>query len=210
MADETTAQSPRPLPTTIGPGSAPPAQAEYIAALEGATQDEVVEILNPMTVDFVGQVGITKTAMMPVRINNPNNTSIKTESDLAAKGIPGFRNPDKGGGIIHVTQPVPIPAGTTIKQPGNVAQVIAKQLITAIIGVRGDKLRIADPETRRNVEKEIILSRRPMAELFGVGGPITVEEQMSAAIEKANHTAEEAAFPQLKLEEKRIGRAKSE
>ena len=200
MADETTPQSATPAPTIIGPGAVLETQAEYEPALNNATRDEVVEILNPMTIDFMAKVGVTKTAMMPVRINNPNNTSIKTEADLAAKGIPGFRNPDKGGGVIHVANSVPIPAGQTIKQPGDVAQVIVRQLITTVIALRGDKLKISDPETRRKVESEVIISRRPMSELFGAGGPITVEEQMRAAIEKANDASQEQGFPQLKEE----------
>lgn len=190
-------KSTAPLPGSIGPGSLAAPAAEYTPTLEGATRDEVVEILNPMSVDFVARVGVTKTAMMPVRINNPNNTSIQTESDLASKGIPGFRNPDLGGGRVHVANDVPIPAGTTIKQPGDVAQVIVKQLITAIISMRGDKLKIADAETRRNVEREVIMSRRPMSELFGGSGVITVEEQMAAAIEQANKTTDEPAFPEI-------------
>ncbi len=202
MADETTTQSARPLPTTVGPGSLPEISTEYVPTLEYATRDEVIEILNPMTVDFVAQVGVTKTANMPVRINNPNNTSIKTEADLAAKGIPGFRNPDKGGGVIHVANKVPIPAGTTIRQPGDVAQIIVKQLITAVISLRGQNIMLADPETRRNVEREVIISRRPMSELFGAGGPMTVDEQMAAAIEKANEVAQEEAFPELKRKAK--------
>jgi hypothetical protein len=155
----------------------------------------LIEILNPMTYDFIARVGVTKTAQMPVRINNPNNTSIKTEGDLAAKGIPGFRNPDKGGGVIHIANNVNIPAGTTIKQPGDVAQVIVKQLITAVISVTGDKLRISDPETRRQAENRIIVSRRPMSELFSAGGPVTVEQQMAAAVEAANRVTEEQGFP---------------
>ncbi len=208
MPDEKTTQSAPPAPTVVGPGAILETQAEYEPTLNNATRDEVVEILNPMTVDFMARVGVTKTTMMPVRINNPNNTSIKTESDLAAKGIPGFRNPDKGGGIIHVANPVPIPAGQTIKQPGDVAQVIVRQLITAVISMRGLQLKISDPETRRKVENEVIISRRPMSELFGAGGPITVEEQMTAAIEKANDATQEQGFPQLKEEEMTVEKPK--
>jgi len=198
MADETTKPS---LPTVLGPGAQPAAQAEYEPSLNGATRDEVVEILNPMTFDFMAKVGVTKTAMTAVRINNPNNTSIRTEADLAAKGIAGFRNPDKGGGVVHIANNVPIPAGTTIKQPGDVAQIIVKQLITAVISIRGDKLKISDPETRRQVENEVIVSRRPMSELFGAGGPITVEEQMKAAVEAANKSnSEEQGFPDVTKE----------
>ncbi len=198
MDEAKATKSTAPIPTTLGPGSIPQAQAEYEPALEGATRDEIVEILNPMTYDFEAKVGVTKSAMMPVRINNPNNTSIRTEADLAAKGIPGFRNPDKGGGVVHIANNVSIPAGTTIKQPGDVAQVIVRQLITTVISIRGDKLKISDPETRRRVEKEVIISRRPMSELFGAGGPITVEEQMAAAVEQANKvTSEERGFPSV-------------
>ncbi len=211
MAEDETRKTPAPaLPTILGPGAIPEAQAEYEPTLNGATRDEIIEILNPMTYDFVAKVGVTKTAMMPVRINNPNNTSIKTEGDLAAKGVGGFRNPDLGGGKVHIANPVPIPAGTTIKQPGDVAQVIVKQLITAVISIRGDRLKISDPETRRNVEREIIISRRPMSELFGAGGPITVEEQMRAAVEQANKTSsEEQGFPDVKPPELTVEKPKA-
>ena len=36
-----------------------------------------------------------------------------------------------------------------------------------------------------------------MSELFGAGGPVTVEEQMKAAIEKANGSVDEPIFPDV-------------
>lgn len=186
------------MPTTIGPGAVSNVEvAEYEPVLNTATRDELVEILNPMTVGFVARVGVTKQAMTPVRINNPQGLSTKTEADLAAKGIPGFRNPDLGGGKVHITNDVPIPAGGTIKQPGDVAQVIVKQLITAVISLRGDKLKIADPAARRAVEQEVIVSRRPMSDLFGATGPISVEDQLKAAVDAANQDSGEPIFPEV-------------
>lgn len=189
-----------PLPDTLGPGSTPERAADYEPALDGATRDEVIEILNPLTQQFVAKIGVTRTAMMPVRIGkNPSGQNF-TESDMGRVGISGFRNPDKGGGVVHIENRVPIPPGTTIKQPGDVAQVIVRQLISTVLSVRGEKHKLADPVARRQVEQEIIISRRPMSELFGGGGPMTVDEQMRAAIEKANDQATEPEFPQLNQE----------
>ncbi len=192
MADE------KPVaPTVVGPGSIPEARvAEFEPTLNNATRDELVEILNPMTIDFIARVGVTKQGNMPVRINNPQGLSTKTEADLAAKGIPGFRNPDLGGGKVHIANDVRIPAGQTIKQPGDVAQIIVKQLITAVISIRGNKLSIADPKTREDVEREVIINRRPMSELFGLGGPVSVEDQMQQAVEAANK-GNETIFPEV-------------
>ncbi len=206
MDEEQKATQPAPpAPTVLGPGSIPNAvAAEYTPALEGATRDEIVTILNPMTTDFVARVGVTQNAPMPVRINNPQGFPTRNEADLAAKGISGFRNPDLKGGKVHIANDVLVPAGQTIRQPGDIAQVIVKQMITTILSVRGEKLRLADPESRRNVEKEIIQSRTPMSDLFGsAGGPVSVEEQLKAAVDQANEgLGQEPAFP----EAKRLGR----
>ena len=187
----------RPLPIVVGPGTGTQKTNDYEAALAGATRDEVVEILNPLTMDFIARVAVTKTAMMPVRIGRNPSGSPFNESDLERSGVTGFRNTDKGGGVVHIVNDITIPAGTTIRQSGDVAQVIVKQLINAVLQIRGDKHKLADPVSRREVEAEVIISRRPMSELFGGGGPITVEEQMKAAIEKANTQATEPEFPHL-------------
>lgn len=204
MADETTTQSPAPIPSAVGPGAAPEPQiTSWTPALEGATRDEIITILNPLTVDFEGRVGVTQNAMMPVRINNPQGFPTNSESALAAKGISGFRNPDLKGGRVHIANKVTIPAGQTVRQPGDVAQVLVKQLVTAILSIRGEKMKIADAEARRKVEDEIIIHRQAMSDLFGsAGGPVSVEEQLRQAVERANqeNTAEEV-FPQLKAEQ---------
>ncbi len=212
MADETaSAKSAIAAATTIGPGAVPEQSAEYEPALNNATRDEVVEIFNPLTVDFIAKVGVTKTTMMPVRIVNSSGNPNFSESDLAARGVSGFRNPDKGGGVLHIANNVPIPAGGTIKQPGDVAQTIVRQLITAVISLSGDKLRISDPETRRQAESRIILSRRPMSELFGGGGPVTIEQQMAQAVEKANAPIDEQGFPEVTMtpEQQRMAHARA-
>lgn len=184
------------LHAPIGPGTIEPATADYIPALDGATRDEIVEILNPLDRDFIARVGVTRNAHMPVRITPNVSGEEFREADLSRAGITGFRNKDLGGGRVHVSNTVRIPAHGRIRQPGDVAQIIVKQLVTAIIQMRDEKLKIADPATRKAVENEVIISRRSMSELFGAAGPMTVDEQIEAKVREAN---DEAAFPDANL-----------
>src|SRR5258708_2508076 len=88
---------------------------------------------------------------------------------------------------------MPIPSGKSIKERGDVAQVIVAQLVTAILGVRKLTHLIGDPATRRGVEREVIISVRPMSELLG-SAPKTEDELITEAVKKANTEAE---FPEL-------------
>lgn len=182
----------------VGPGAIPDMPTDVRPSLEGAEADEYVEILNPLSDDFMFAVGVTRTVNAPVRIvQTPGlESAIKTEADLARAGLSGFRNADLGGGRTHIQNRSVIQAGGTIKLPGNEAQVVIKQLVNEIMQREGNKLMLADPHARWEIEQRIIISRRSMADLMGGSGPVSVTDQLKEALARDSAT-NELAFPDI-------------
>jgi hypothetical protein len=176
--------------STIGPGAIQDTGANPKPMLEGMTDQDYVVILNPMTVDFMPKFAVTIPVNAPVRIGNLQGDRKVSESEAIQRfGVPPLSNPDKSGNK-HISHSVTIPANRTFTANGAQAQVIVKQLVTALIQ-RDDKLLfIADPHVRRKYEQMVIMRMGPMSDLMQAA-PVSQEEQFNKVIEEQN----EQEFP---------------
>lgn len=177
-----------------GPGAVEDSQIAPSAILDGASDYEYVEVLNPLSVDFIGMFGVEKPVNIPVKFQAAQGTTALTvdEASLASNyGLAGFKNADHPA-LAKITNTVTIKAGQTLRMRGGEAQVVVRQLVNEIIQREKNKLFIADPTTRNEVEKRIVLKRGSINELMG-SAPVSVMEQVNTAIKDSN----EAEFPGL-------------
>lgn len=178
--------------TAVGPGSVVESDVSPQPTLDGVSEFEYVDILNPLPFEFRGKVAVTRPVNAPLTIvaskDAPGVT--KTEQDIKTLYGLDLRNPDHQGraSIINI---VPIKSGTTVRLPGNEAQVIVRQLVTEILAQRGRKLSLADPTARKEVEDEVIQGRGSIAEFMGTR-PLSVSEQLHNALEESNNEFPEA------------------
>lgn len=178
-----------------GPGAVDNSQIDPGALLDGASDYEYVEVLNPLSVDFIGKFGVEKPVNVPMKFQAAQGTTALTtdEAGLATNyGLGGFKNSDHPT-LAKITNTVTIKAGQTLRMRGGEAQVVVRQLVNEIIQREGNKLFIADPTTRNNVEKRIVLKRGSINELMG-SSPVSVMEQVNTAIKDSNETE----FPEVR------------
>lgn len=181
-----------------GPGAVPETGVSPLPLLEGATDYEVVEILNPLQVDFTGLVGITRPVNVPFEIHSDGitTTTSRTEGDvMRTYGTGALKNPDypsKG----HIQQRVKIPSGKTIRLQGAQAQVIVRQLVSEIMSREGNQLLMADAFARNLVEQRIILRRNGIQEIMDA--PQDISTQMANAVSKLNEAPHEEEFAGLR------------
>lgn len=197
--------------SAVGPGLTEERQPAGHSKIEGFDDSMYVEILNPMTVDFVGQVAVTKPMNANMRIggaddpNSPNMT--KNEGDV--RNTYGFdlRSNAQSQGKIHVRTRVPIAAGQTMKVFGSEAQVLVMQLVTAILQQEGHS-NIADPALREATEERVIRSHGNLREQM-MSTPQSERAQLQQALDQMNDvpqteaqgvaTSEEVEFPDAQL-----------
>lgn len=165
-AIEVTGESPKPL-------------------LEGATDYEIVEVHNPLNVDFTGLVGITRPVNVPFEVRTDGVTGVSTqnESDVSRNYGITLKNPAyqaKG----HIQQRITIKAGATIRLQGAQAQVVVRQLVTEIMARQGNQLLLADAYARNQIEKQILSPRRSIQDIMDT--PLDIPTQMSNALDKLN------------------------
>lgn len=193
----------------VGPGAITQGEVEPKPILEGASESEYVDVLNPLSATFVGQFGVTRPIRAEVTISPTIDGQKLTEAQAQQfYGVPRLSNPAKSGQA-HISNEVRIPAGKTIRLLGSEAQVIVRQLVTAIMQREGKQLQLADKFARHQVEERVIISRGSIADIMG-RRPETVSEQMRATIqeptlempimEEKPEKPEEVAFPDLKPE----------
>lgn len=102
----------------------------------------------------------------------------------------------------HVTQKITIPAGATMKLPGDVAQVLVKHLVDEIMNREGHKQTIGDPHRRREVEERILLNINDLRNKISTQ---SITEQLEQQIRDLNQeeavaeeqTTDEQAFPDV-------------
>lgn len=180
-----------------GPGAIEDTGEAPKPMLEGATDYEVVELHNPLAVDFTGIVGITRAVNVPFEIRRDGVTSVSTttEGDVARTYGLSLKNPDhKAQG--HIQQRVVIPSGKTIRLQGAQAQVIVRQLVNEIMAREGNQLLMADGFARNQVEQQVILRRTGINEIMDA--PLDVQTQLSNAVDKLNEAPHEEAFAGLR------------
>lgn len=175
-----------------GPGAVDETQISPSSLLDGATDYEYVEVLNPLSVDFIGKFGVDKPVNIPIKLQAPLGTSALTvdEASLAANyGLSGFKNADHPSNM-RIANTVTLKAGQTLRMRGSEAQVVVRQLVNEMIQREGNKLFIADPKTRNDFEKRVIMKRGSINELMG-SAPVSVMEQINSAVKDSN----EEEFP---------------
>lgn len=193
------------LVTPVGPGAVAEEGIAPKPSLEGATEFEVIEILNPLSVDFIGQFGLTKPIRAEVTISPTIDGTKMNESQATQQyGIPRLTNPAKSGNA-NIINRVRIPSGKTVRVLGSEAQVLVRQLVNEIMQRQGQRLQLADAFQRRKVEDSIIISRGNINDILGKN-PVSVSEQLREAIkptdletpvETHNEPVSEPEFPTL-------------
>lgn len=178
--------------TAIGPGTFEIQTAEPGSTLDDSNEYEYVELLNPLSQDFIAVFGITREANAPIRVSvssqGPEAMS-KSESDIQRNYGLNLRNADHKGKV-HISNKVRIPSGKTVRLFGNEAQVVIKQLTNEIMSREGHKSSLGDPYQRRLVEQRIIQRRGSVNDFMNT--PVVSEkEQLKAAMEQQD----EQAFP---------------
>lgn len=172
-------------PKSVGPGSVEQQDIQPDPILQGATEFEWVEILNPMSVDFIGQYGVTRPVNAPVKViqSEGMSTVTKNEGDVARNYGVDLRNPDHPGKADAIV-PVEIKSGKTKKMRANDAIPILKQLVDQVMQSEDATAKLADPVSRNKVEKRIVIGRGSMNDLMGEVP--TVEQQFTKALEEKN------------------------
>lgn len=173
----------------IGPGVNLGNDQDILPAplLEKVTELDFVEVVNPLSVDFVGQVALTTQVVAPVRIGADGKlgeyTTATSESEVQRLYGLNLRANAAKSGRQHTLNKVVIPAGQTIRLMGNEAMVVVRQLVNAILQREGRSNLLADPHARHEVEERIVVRVGSLQEALGAA-PLTVQQQLKAALTK--------------------------
>lgn len=170
-------------PKSAGPGAIKDSPTGVVPRLDGASENEYIEILNPLSVVFSARVASSRPVNAPVRVvvNENTPTATRNEDDIRRNYGLDLRNPDHAS-LAHIAQSIEIGPGKTVRLPGNEAQVVVKQLVNEILQREGRKLFIGDPSARQEVEDRIILKRGSMSEFFGQQA-INVREELNKGLD---------------------------
>lgn len=175
-----------------GPGSIDQGIIAPPSLFADVTSMDVVTLFNPLDVNFVGLVGVSKPVDVPfpIRKDSYTNSAINTESDVKnAYGL-NLKNP-LFKARASITNKVLIPAQKTKNLQGDVARVVGFQLTTEIMQRENNKLKLADPAARHEVELRIVKNIGKMQDIME--NYESVQAQIDRALEKSNETDE--AFP---------------
>lgn len=180
-----------------GPGAVAETGVAPLPLLDGATDYEVVEIHNPLSVAFTGVVGISRPVNVPfeIRSDGVTTTTSRTEGDVMRNYSLPLKNADYPAQG-HIQQRINIPSGTTVRVQGAQAQVILRQLVNEIMSREGNQLLMADAFARNQVEQRIVLRRSSIQDYMDV--PKDISTQMSDAVIKLNEAPHEEAFAGLR------------
>lgn len=178
-------------PQTAGPGSVETNLIAPAPLLEGANDSELITILNPLTVDFVGLIGVDKAIDAPFQIRKTVGAEgvSMTESDVRSNYGLTLKNKDHMSRM-SITNKVIIPSGKTYNLQGSAAKVVVHQLVNEIMQREGNSLKLADPNARHEVEERVIISRGSISDLLG-NSPQTIQQQINQAVDKANEAQDE-------------------
>lgn len=179
-----------------GPGSVVEQGIAPKPLLEGASGDEVVEVFNPLPVDFYGLVGQSKPIRLPFEVRHDGHTQTitKDEGSVAMNYGVNLLNKEHPSNL-PITNKVLIPSGKSVFVLGNEAQVIVRQLVNELMQREGKRLMLADPYQRHLAEQKIVRSRRSVED--AIGRPQTVESQINSGIGSLNEVENEQEFPGL-------------
>lgn len=176
-----------------GPGADPDRGTAPRPLLEGASEYEYVDLMNPLSVEFIGMFGVSRPTTAPISITPVQGRGVtQNEADLRQGYGLDLRNPDHQGRA-NIVNRISIKSGATVRLLGNEAQVVVRQLVNEIMAREDHKLLLSDAHARREVEQRVIITRGNVADYLGQA-PKTVSEQLQA-VKEANH--DEDQFPGL-------------
>lgn len=176
-----------------GPGSIPDEGVAPKSLLDGASQYEFVDLLNPLSVEFIGMFGVERPSSAPVTVSAVQGRGVtKSEQDVRTNYGLDLRNPDHQGRA-NIVNRISIPSGRTVRLLGNEAQVVIKQLVNEIMSREDRKILLADPTARREVEERIVVFRGSVADYLGQA-PKSVNDQLQEVKKEDVH---EEQFPNL-------------
>lgn len=181
----------------VGPGAATETPADIKPQLEGATEYEVVTILNPLTDDFQVRVAQDVPVNMPVEIRSKTGL-IQSDKDVVSNYGINLKNPDHKA-VKYIYNDTIIPAGQTMNFRGDQAQVVVKQLVAEIMQREGKARMLADPVARAEVESRIIRHKGSIQDIMDSQFKSSTQ-QIDEALSQSNKTREvdnEQAFPEL-------------
>lgn len=181
----------------VGPGSVQQNVVVEGATLDGASEYEFVEILNPLSDDFAIAVAQSRPVNLPFKLRNPT-PGVQNESDLSRNFALTLKNPDhtQFASRAHIQNTTVIKSGATLRLPGNEAQVAVRQLVNEILQREGNRRLLADPALRKVVEDRIIIRRGSIQDLMD-GKFKTAQSQIQEAINRSNEVQDEP-FPGLR------------
>lgn len=169
------------------------------ALLEGLGESVVVEVFNPLKVPFRAKFARSL----------PQAPQLSEQEKKISQQIGASLSKDQGQGQSHATSYIILQPGETKKLPGNVAQVVVRQMVTYIIQQRGNRGLVSDPKLRRDVEKELVINYRSMIQTQ----TLTPEEKFQAQLDELNNPGgvdtaaveEEVAFPGIGNTNEQVG-----
>jgi hypothetical protein len=196
----------------IGPGAAPEATTDPKPLLDerGVTEMDFVEILNPLSVTFVGQAALTTNVNASIRIGpaaQDGGGLSHTENDI--RSLYGFdmRASAAQSGKTHLINRIPIESGKTVRLLGNEAHVVLRQLVNTVMQREGNGQLLANGVERRKVEERLVQRVGSLQDMMG-RAPLSVQEQLKSTLQQlddANLTGQvteesasgEQAFPDI-------------
>lgn len=178
----------------VGPGAIEDDVIAPSPTLEGASEFEYITILNPLNDDFAIMVAQSKPVNTPFQVR-AKTQNVQDESDLRREYGLNLKNPDHKA-TAHIINKTVIRAGRTINLKGDEAQVAVRQLVNEIMQREGNRLFIADPVKRKEVEDRIIISRGSIQDLMD-SNMQTPQQQANEAITRSNEVKDEQGFPAI-------------
>ncbi len=180
------------IETAIGPGTVAERPGEVKSKLEGIGEQNFVELLNPMSVTFIGQAALTTNINAPMTIGATSEEApglTKTENDI--RQVYGFdlRAQAQITGKTHILNRIPIESGKTVRLLGSEAKVVLGQMVTAMLQREKKSNLVANPDARREVEERIVQRVGTIASLMG-SAPMSVHDQMKTALDAYNEKQE--------------------
>lgn len=153
-------QSQNDLVNVAGPGAYQDLGEDPAPLLQGATSEEFVEIFNPLSSDFMGQIGVTRPVTAEITIGRAKEAPgvTRNENDIRQMYGLDLNNSDHQAKRA-ITNTVLIKSGGTLRLNGDAAQVVVRQLVNEIMQREGQKLLLANAHARRAVEERVVKYR---------------------------------------------------
>lgn len=181
----------------IGPGTLEQFTENPEALLWHATDQDIIQVHNPLADDFVAKVAVDKTVNEPFKIRQTQGaaSSVETEGDaMRMYGMQGLKNPEHPSRV-HVWTKVIIPSGGTVNLTGGTAKVVVNQLVTEMIQRAGMNLKIADPSERQNFEILVVKGQSTLDDLMANNNFVSEHEQISTAMSNLNESDNDEKRP---------------